>query len=99
MLIFTLIFTLKTNMSYKSTIFAIAIHPNFQNFLKKPIIFDFFILFPSVSAVCHPSSFVPHPSFILRLLIFPFLILSLPMRVRWRGQHSGRELGTAHRLL
>jgi hypothetical protein len=36
-LIFTPIFTLKTNMSYKITYFAIAHHPNFQNFLQKPL--------------------------------------------------------------
>ena len=35
-LIFTPIFTLKTNMSYKFTLFAIANRPNFQNFRQKP---------------------------------------------------------------
>jgi len=35
-LIFTLIFSPKTNMSYKITIFAITSRPIFQNFPQKP---------------------------------------------------------------
>jgi len=37
MLIFTLIFRLKTNKSYKTTLFTIANHPNFQNFPQKAL--------------------------------------------------------------
>jgi len=36
MLIFTLIFELKTNKSYKITLLTITSHPIFQNFLQKP---------------------------------------------------------------
>jgi hypothetical protein len=36
LLIFTPIFSLKTNKSYKIALFAIANHPNFQNFPQKP---------------------------------------------------------------
>jgi len=36
LLIFTLIFTLKTIKSYKTALFTIANHPNFQNFPQKP---------------------------------------------------------------
>jgi len=42
LLIFTPIFTPKTNKSYKITIFTIANHPGFQNFSQKPLFFDFF---------------------------------------------------------
>jgi len=37
LLIFTPIFTLKTNQSYKSTLFTIASHPNFQNSPQNPL--------------------------------------------------------------
>jgi len=37
MLIFTLIFSPKTNTSYKITLFIIANHPIFQNFSQKPL--------------------------------------------------------------
>jgi len=45
MLIFTPIFTLKTNMSYKITVFTTANHPIFQNFPQKPLFSDFFLFF------------------------------------------------------
>ena len=38
-LIFTPIFRLKTNKSYKITLFAIANHPIFQNFPQNPLFF------------------------------------------------------------
>ena len=44
-LIFTLIFELKTNKSYKITYFTIANHPIFQNFSQKHSISWFFIFF------------------------------------------------------
>jgi len=37
MLIFTLIFELKTNKSYKITLIATTNHPIFQNFPQKPL--------------------------------------------------------------
>jgi hypothetical protein len=37
LLIFTPIFSPKTNKSYKITLFAITNHPNFQNFPQKPL--------------------------------------------------------------
>jgi len=37
LLIFTLIFTPKTNKSYKITLFTTTNHPVFQNFSQKPI--------------------------------------------------------------
>jgi len=47
LLIFTPIFTPKTEWSYKITLFTIANHPNFQNFPQKPLNFDFlFSFFP-----------------------------------------------------
>jgi len=39
LLIFTPIFTPKTNRSYKITVFTTANHPIFQNFSQKPQIF------------------------------------------------------------
>jgi len=45
LLIFTPIFSPKTNKSYKITLFGIANHPIFQNFPQKPLNFDFFIFF------------------------------------------------------
>jgi len=36
LLIFTPIFSLKTNKSYKNTLFTAPNHPNFQNFPQKP---------------------------------------------------------------
>jgi len=39
LLIFTPIFSPKTNKSYKITVFTIANHPIFQNFSQKPQIF------------------------------------------------------------
>jgi hypothetical protein len=53
LLIFTPIFTLKTNKSYKITLFTITNHPNFQNSPQNPLIFDFFIFFYL------PFSFLP----------------------------------------
>ena len=44
-LIFTLIFTLKTNMSYKVTIFATANHPIFKISLKNLLFLNFFLFF------------------------------------------------------
>jgi len=43
--IFTLIFSPKTNKSYKITLFATANHPIFQNFSQKPLISQLFSLF------------------------------------------------------
>jgi hypothetical protein len=43
--IFTLIFSLKTNKSYKITPLATANHPNFQNFRQKPYFLDFLSFF------------------------------------------------------
>jgi len=43
--IFTPIFTLKTNMSYKITVFTTANHPNFQNFPQNPIFSPYFLTF------------------------------------------------------
>jgi len=37
MLIFTLIFSPKTNKSYKITLFTITNHPIFQKIIKKPL--------------------------------------------------------------
>jgi hypothetical protein len=45
MLIFTLIFSSKTNMSYKINLVAITNHPNFKIFLKNPYFLTFFIFF------------------------------------------------------
>jgi hypothetical protein len=45
MLIFTLNFTLKTNMSYNNAIFTIATSSNFQNFPQKPYFLAFFYYF------------------------------------------------------
>jgi len=58
LLIFTLIFTPKTEWSYKITLFTIANHPNFQNFPQKPLISQLFSLFsfPFSSVLCYLSS-------------------------------------------
>ena len=45
MLIFTLIFSLKTNKSYKITLFTTTNRPNFQNFRQKPYFLDFLSFF------------------------------------------------------
>jgi len=45
LLIFTPIFSLKTNKSYKITIFTIANHPIFQNFPQNPLFLNFFLFF------------------------------------------------------
>jgi hypothetical protein len=45
MLIFTLIFSSKTNMSYKTNVFNIASHPIFKISLKKPHFLDFLSFF------------------------------------------------------
>jgi len=47
LLIFTPIFSLKTNKSYKITLFTTANHPNFQNFSQKPSISTYFPTFLS----------------------------------------------------
>jgi len=44
-LIFTVIFTLKTNMSYNLYLLYIANQPIFKIFRKIPLIFNFFYLF------------------------------------------------------
>ena len=43
--IFTLIFSLKTNKSYKITLLTTANRPIFQNFSQKPLFFDFLSFF------------------------------------------------------
>jgi hypothetical protein len=64
LLIFTLIFSPKTNKSYKTTIITIVNHPIFQNFPKNPLFFDFF----------YPFSFC---LFSFSLRSFTFVLLSL----------------------
>jgi len=43
--IFTLIFSLKTNKSYKITLLTTTNRPNFQNFRQKPHFLDFLSFF------------------------------------------------------
>ena len=71
LLIFTPIFRLKTNKSYKITLFATTSRPIFQKTPQKPLIFNFFYLFfsPFSSVFRLPSSlflfhcrFWPQPS-------------------------------------
>jgi len=52
LLIFTLIFSSKTNKSYKITLFATANHPNFKNFSQKPPISQLFSFFAPVFFFC-----------------------------------------------
>ena len=76
MLIFTLIFSPKTNKSYKITLFTTTNHPNFQNFPQKPLFFlifrlflSFFPLFSSVFlsfTIPRPSSIVYRPAALRR---------------------------------
>jgi hypothetical protein len=66
LLIFTLIFRLKTIKSYKITLFAATNHPIFQNFPQKsPIFSQFSDKFNLIFAVFSVSLFVP-----LRIRIF-----------------------------
>jgi hypothetical protein len=57
-LIFTLIFTLKTKKSYNIPLLAIASRPIFQNFPQKPLISQLFFLFsfPFSFVLCYLSS-------------------------------------------
>ena len=68
LLIFTLIFRLKTNKSYKITLFTITNHPIFQKIPQKPLISTyfptFFLFFSPVflsSVFCRPSIYPPSP--------------------------------------
>jgi len=58
-LIFTLIFTLKTNMSYKIILLSITNRPIFKVFIKNPPNFNFFYLFFTLSYFTLSSGVYP----------------------------------------
>jgi len=66
LLIFTPIFSPKTNKSYKITVFTTTNHPIFQNFPQKPLFFSIFRLifssFLRFSVFCCPSFILSSPS-------------------------------------
>jgi len=56
--IFTLIFELKTNKSYKIALFTIASHPNFRKNSQKPLFSVFLLFFIPVLSLSSSSIFI-----------------------------------------